>query len=79
MEQVSAAAEGGPGWTPDQYLRTVDQLLMSKYSAVPMRDMKLVLGKGGAAALQAMVQAGMLGVRPQSGTCLDAPLIFSRW
>ena len=79
MEEVSAAADGGPGWAPEQYLRTVYALLKSPYNAVVLRELKVAVGKGGAGAVQAMVQAGLLGVRPVSGACLHAPLIFLRW
>ena len=78
LKKVAAAADGGLGWTPEQYLHTVDVLLKSPYNAVVLRELVVALGKGGAGAVQAMVQAGLLGVRPQSGACLHAPLIFLR-
>ena len=74
MDKVSSAAQGGPGWTAAQYLQTVDQLLKSENNAVLMGDLKVALGEDGPGAVQAMVQAGLLGVRPPSRACLHAPL-----
>ena len=73
IEQVIAAARGGPGWTAAQYLWTVDQLLKSENNAVLMDALEVALGKDGPGAVQAMVQAGLLGVRPPSRACLHAP------
>ena len=75
VDTVASAAQGGPGWTAAQYLRTVDELLKSKYNAVVMDDLEVALGEDGAGAVQSMVQAGLLGVRPPSGACLHASLI----
>ena len=70
VDLVLGAARGGPGWTAAQYLRTVDQLLKSENNAVLKSDLIAALGKDGAGAVQAMVQAGLLGARPPSRACL---------
>ena len=79
MDEILSAAEGGPGWTPEQYLVTVESIMASAYNAVLLQDLKAKLGgKDGAKAVLAMVQAGLLGVRPPSGACLHVRLIFFR-
>ena len=78
MRKISSAAKGGPGWTPEQYLKTFRLLLESKHNVVLMDALEDALLEDGPGAVRAMVQAGLLGVRPQSGACLHAPLIFLR-
>lgn len=82
ISKVATAAIDGKGWAPRQYLTAVQQLLQSEHGAVAEADLQAALGGDGTAvaALLAMVQQGLLGVRASSGaSCVGVLFVDVRY